>query len=135
MRAKLVPGEVIDEVLDRFTEVQLIDDEAFARAWSESRHRYRHLSRIVIRRELRGKGVSDDDTRAALEQITDDDELEGARQVALKKARSLRSLDPVVARRRLQGALARRGYSSSIVIRVTREVLAGDLDDDEPPLD
>ncbi|MGJ6978984.1 regulatory protein RecX [Aestuariimicrobium soli] len=129
MRAKLVPDEVIDEVLDRFTEVQLIDDQAFALAWSESRHRYRNLSRTVIRRELRGKGVSDEVTRAALEQISDADELEAARQVAEKKARTLRRLDPVVARRRLQGALARRGYSTSVVIQVAREVLAVDSDD------
>ncbi|WP_446698862.1 regulatory protein RecX [Aestuariimicrobium sp. T2.26MG-19.2B] len=128
MRAKLVPGEIIDEVLDRFSEVQLIDDAAFAAAWSESRHRNRNLSRRVIGRELRAKGVSDDDTKQALDQITDEDELRSARQIAEKKARSLARLDPVVARRRLEGVLARRGYGPSVIIRVCREVLDADSD-------
>lgn len=34
-----IPEEIIREVLDRFEEVELIDDAAFAQSWVRSRHR------------------------------------------------------------------------------------------------
>ena len=39
-----VPDEVATELLDRFTDVGLIDDTAYARQWVESRHRSRGLA-------------------------------------------------------------------------------------------
>ncbi|MFC7732812.1 regulatory protein RecX [Actinomadura keratinilytica] len=43
LRRKKVPDEVAERVLGRFTDVGLIDDEAFAQAWVQSRHRGRGL--------------------------------------------------------------------------------------------
>ena len=34
-----IPDDVVSEVLDRFEEVELIDDAAFAESWVRSRHR------------------------------------------------------------------------------------------------
>ena len=45
MAQRAVPEDVAETVLDRFTELGLIDDAAFSRAWVESRHRGRGLSR------------------------------------------------------------------------------------------
>ena len=44
-------------MLDRFTEVGLIDDAAFARAWVSSRQAGRGLARRALSAELRAKGV------------------------------------------------------------------------------
>ena len=60
LAARNVPVEVSDRVLDRFTEVGLVDDAAFASEWVRSRHATRGLSRSALRRELRGKGVDDE---------------------------------------------------------------------------
>ena len=50
------------------------------------------------------------------------------RAVAAKRARSLAGLEPHVARRRLAGVLARRGFPSDVVTRVLGEVLGSDVD-------
>lgn len=119
-----VPADVAAELLDRFTDVGLIDDEAFARQWVESRHRSRGLAPRALAQELRRKGVGDEETKAALEQIDEADERAAARALVEKKARSMRGLDAQVATRRLAGLLARKGYGAAVAFSVVREVLA-----------
>ncbi len=128
-----VPDEVAAELLDRFTEVGLIDDASYARQWVESRHRSRGLAPRALAQELRRKGVGDDEAKAALEQIGDDDQRVAARALVDKKLRSMRGLDPQVATRRLAGLLARKGYSAGLAFSVVREALGEQDDDLEPP--
>lgn len=118
-----VPADVAEEVLERFGEVGLVDDRSFAATLVASRARFRQRGRARIRQELRAKGIDQATAAEALDQLDPDDELAGARAVAAKKARSLQGLDPQVARRRLAGALARRGFGSDIVTRVLAESL------------
>jgi regulatory protein len=125
---KDVPDDLAKSLLDRFTEVGLIDDAAFARQWVESRHRSRGLAPRALAQELRRKGVDDEAASAALEQIDDDDQRVAARALVDKKLRSMRGLDPQVATRRLAGLLARKGYPAGLVFAVVREAL-GALDD------
>ena len=133
-----VPDDLAAGLLDRFTEVGLIDDAAYARQWVESRHRSRGLAPRALAQELRRKGVGDDDAKAALEQIDEDDQRTAARALVDKKLRSMRGLDHQVATRRLAGLLARKGYSAGVAFSVVREALAevDAVDDDlEPPSD
>jgi regulatory protein len=126
-----VPDDLATALLDRFTEVGLVDDAAYARQWVESRHRSRGLAPRALAQELRRKGVGDDDTKAALEQIDEADERTAARALVDRKMRSMRGLDPQVATRRLAGLLARKGYSSGVAFSVVREALAEAGEDDE----
>ncbi len=125
-----VPDEVASDLLDRFTDVGLIDDAAFASAWVESRHRSRGLAPRALAQELRRKGVDDEEARAALEQIDEDDQRTAARALVDRKMRSMRGLDPQVATRRLAGMLARKGYGAGLAFSVVREALAEDDDVD-----
>ena len=125
---KDVPDDLARSLLDRFTEVGLIDDAAFARQWVESRHRSRGLAPRALAQELRRKGVDDEAASAALEQIDDDHQRVAARALVDKKLRSMRGLDPQVATRRLAGLLARKGYPAGLAFAVVREAL-GDLDE------
>lgn len=129
-----VPDELAGELLDRFTEVGLIDDAAFARQWVESRHRSRGLAPMALRQELRRKGVDDEDAKVALEQIDEDDQRVAARALVDKKLRSTSGLDRQVATRRLAGMLARKGYSAGLAFSVVREALA-EVGDDGAGLD
>ncbi|MSW70105.1 MAG: regulatory protein RecX [Actinobacteria bacterium] len=121
-----VPDDVATELLDRFTDVGLIDDAAFASAWVESRHRSRGLAPRALAQELRRKGVDDEEAKAALEQIDEDDQRAAARALVDRKMRSVRGLDPQVATRRLAGMLARKGYGAGLAFSVVREALAED---------
>jgi regulatory protein len=119
-----VPDELAASLLDRFTEVGLIDDAAFARQWVESRHRSRGLAPRALKQELRRKGVGDDDAAEALEQIDEAGQRQAARALVDRKLRSMRGLDPQVATRRLAGLLARKGYAAGLAFSVVREALA-----------
>ena len=120
-----MPTEASEQVLDRLETVGLINDERLARDWVESRQARRHLSRSALRSELQAKGIDRDDIDAALEQVSRDDELRAARALAGKKLDAMAGLGHDVKRRRVAGALARRGFSSDVVSRVLADVLGG----------
>lgn len=127
-----VPEEVAERLLDRFEEVGLIDDAAFARLWVESRQPGKGLGRRALAQELRRKGVDDDTARAALDEIEPEDEEDAARALVRRKLRTLRRVDRATATRRLTGMLARKGHGGDVVWRVVREELdAAGREDDE----
>lgn len=130
---KNVPDEIASRLLDRFEEVGLIDDEAFARAWIASRQPGKGLARRALGQELRRKGIDDLVAREALDEIDPDDEEAAARRLVRKKLRTMAGLDNVKATRRLVGMLARKGYPPGMAFSVVREELAAvDEPDDEP---
>jgi len=124
LQKKAVPDEIVTTVLDRLEEVGLVDDQAFAQSWVESRQQRRHLSRSVLRRELSSKGVDRDHVDAALATVDAEDELTAARALVAKKAAATRGLDPEVRDRRLAGVLGRRGFGSGIIATVLAELRA-----------
>ena len=124
LKAKLVPDDVATRLLDRFEEVGLVDDEAFARAWIASRQPGKGLARRALAQELRRKGIDDGVAKEALGEIDPDDEMTAARALVRKKLRSLNRVDDTTATRRLVGMLARKGYSSGLAFSVVREEIA-----------
>ncbi len=124
-----LPEDVADRVLDRFAEVGLIDDTAYAQLWVDSRQRTRGSARGVLRQELRSKGVSEDDAALALEGIDDEAERVRAVQLVQVKVRSMSRLEPEAQARRLVSMLMRRGYRRGTALSVVTEVL-GELTDE-----
>lgn len=136
LSAKGYPLEVIEQVLDRLAEVELIDDADFARQWVRQRHGFSGKGRRALEQELRRKGVSQEDSAAALDTVTADDEYERATELVRRKLRSLPAgLDREKAIRRLVGMLARRGYGHSVAYAVVKAEYesAGSGDEDVPP--
>ena len=123
LRRRHVPDEAAEAVLDRFTETGLIDDPAFARAWVESRHHGRGLSRRALSSELHRRGVADEDVHEAIELVDDDQEAAMARQVIAGKVRTTRGQPSATRIRKLMGVLARKGYGAALAYRVVREAL------------
>ena len=124
LAAKGVPDEIAERLLDRFEEVGLVDDWAFARSWVESRQSGKGLARRALAQELRRKGIADEVAREALDEVDADDEVEAARVLVRRRLRSVARVDHAAAVRRLSGMLARKGYPSGTAFRVVREELA-----------
>jgi regulatory protein len=118
-----VPDDAATAVLDRFTEVGLIDDAAFARAWVSSRQSGRGLARRALRAELQAKGVDREVAAAALEELDPQDEWDAARRLVERRMPSMGRLDRQTAERRLMGMLARKGYGGGLAAYVVREAL------------
>lgn len=115
-----IPAEIIDSVIERFTEAGLIDDLQFAITVANSRRQTRGLSTSAIRRELIKKGVGAAEIDQALQNFLDEDELATAVRIATKRLRSMTNLEPEVRRRRMLGFLARKGYPGSIAYRALK---------------
>jgi regulatory protein len=118
-----VPDDAAEAVLDRLTEVGLIDDAAFARAWVSSRQAGRGLARRALSQELRAKGVEPEVAAEAVEAVGEDDERAAARRLVDRKVGAMRRLDRATATRRLMGMLARKGYNGGLAAAVIREAL------------
>ncbi|MCO6006396.1 recombination regulator RecX [Actinoallomurus purpureus] len=134
LRRKGVPDDVAERVLGRYSEVGLIDDAAFARAWVESRHAGRGLGRRALAAELRRRGVADEMVSEAVEEVGPEQEEAAARELVARRLPATRGLDPVKRTRRLMGMLARKGYSGGLAYRVVREALEAEGAEEIPDL-
>jgi regulatory protein len=122
--------DLVESAIERLTELGMLDDDAFARAWVESRDRARPRGERALRAELRQKGVDRPIVDAVLEDragISDDPDRSGAdedaaRRLLIKNARALeRIADPRSRRQRAYTLLARNGFDPDTASRIARE--------------
>jgi regulatory protein len=123
LRRRGIPAGAAEAVLGRFADVGLIDDAAFARAWVESRHYSRGLSRRSLSAELRRQGVETEEIREAVDALDPEQEVATARRLVEQKMAATRGQPPEARVRRAAGALARKGYPPGLVFRLIKEVL------------
>jgi regulatory protein len=121
---------VTSELLDRYGEVGMVDDRAFARAWVASRHHGKGLAGRALAGELRRKGVEDEAIGEALDELGDGVEARTARDLVDRKLRHDRGAAPDATMRRLVGMLARKGYAPGLAFRVVKEAMAAAAADD-----
>jgi regulatory protein len=126
LRQRDCPDEVAEAVLDRMTEVGLVDDEKYAEALVRSTQVSRGLSRRGLAHELRTKGVARETADAVLDHVTPAEEESLARSLVEARLARLRGLDKDVVMRRLAGMLARKGYPAGLSLRVVREAVDAD---------
>lgn len=126
---KGIPEEAARTVLDRYTEIQLIDDGAYAAAYVEARQRGH--GRRSLAHGLRQRGVGEELVAAATAVVDETTEREAARVLVRRKLAGLRGQPPEVAVRRLAGMLARKGFPPGITFEVVRAELAADGADAE----
>jgi regulatory protein len=117
---KEFPAPIVDQIIDRFIEVGLIDDLALARSFAEVAVSRKAKAKSVIARELRAKNFPQEAIDAAIAEIDSDSELEAAKGLAESRMRQLQKLEPEVRTRRLASFLMRKGYSSSVVWAAVR---------------
>ncbi len=138
-------SELIESAIVRLGELGMLDDEAFGRAWVESRARARPRGEIALRRELNLKGIDraivNDLLEERREAVGPDGEpadtspdLAGARTLIARHQRALaRVSDPRRRRQRAYALLARHGFDPETCREASAAALAtGDetADDD-----
>ena len=128
LAARDIPAEVAREVLDRFEEVNLVNDREFAAMFVRSRAETRRLSRSALRRELSQRGITGELAEEALKQRTDEDEERDAHELVRKKLPA--RVDPgdraehEKLTRRLVSMLGRKGYPPGVAFGVVKAELA-----------
>lgn len=144
-------ADLVTDAIERLGELGYLDDDAFARAWVQSRDRAKPRGEHALRRELGQKGVDRSLVDAVLGDRREDARLaivdEDAAPVSADEAAAERLLVkklPAIRRepdqrRRLQrayGLLARNGFGPDVCSSVARRVLDADrASDDEAAAD
>jgi len=120
-------ADLVEGAISRLTDLGMLDDEAFARAWIESRDRARPRGERALRRELALKGIDReiaDETLAERATDAPDADADAAQRLLARHARSLeRIVDPRARRQRAYSLLARNGFDSETATSVIAEVL------------
>ncbi|TAM90076.1 MAG: regulatory protein RecX, partial [Jatrophihabitans sp.] len=134
LRRRGVPDDAARTVLDRFTEVGLIDDAALAGMLAGAHHRERGLARRAVTLKLRQRGLDEQLVAEAVGAIDADSERHAARRLVAKRLPALAALAPEVRARRLVALLARRGYPGALAWEVVRDAVTGPagLEDADP---
>jgi len=121
--------ETINEALTKLTSVGYLNDEHFAKMKATSSVRNKQHGRRRAKLELMKAGVDHETADRALSSVYDTaDTLAVARQFAQKQSKRLMKLEPKVARRRLIGALQRRGFDYDDIKPVVEETLGPEID-------
>jgi regulatory protein len=126
-------ADLVDGAVARLSDLGVLDDEAFARAWVESRDRARPRGERALRRELALKGIE----RGVLDEVLTerratagdgpDVDLDAARRLLARNARSLgRVADPRVRRQRAYALLARNGFDPDVCREASADLAAAD---------
>ena len=131
LERKGVTEEVSEAALDRFTELGLVDDAAYAEAFTRSRHEHKGLGSRAIAFELRRRSVPDELVQEAVSVLDSEQEQLTASRLAGERQARMRGLPREVQARRLAGFLARKGYGGEMVGRAVREALANAAAADE----
>jgi regulatory protein len=121
---------VITNTLETLIEQNYVNDEEFAKQWTEHRIVGQRKGRNVVRQELQQKGLSKDHIQEAINEINPEEEYLGALSTAKKKWGQTKGT--LLERKRKTAAfLMRRGYTSSMTGKVLQEVAQGHHDESE----
>lgn len=142
-------ADLVAAAVTRLLELGFLDDEAFARAWVESRDRARPRGEHALRRELGLKGIAAAQINATLAERRDAgskpwpgtadgndaptgvDEAAAERLLGKRLPAILRERDPRRRQQRAYALLARNGFAPDVCSVVARRVLAAEVADDE----
>lgn len=111
--------ETTNTALKRLLDLKFLNDEEFARSWIESRQKYKGKSKIVLRQELRIKGINNETINQLLNEA--DDDLEIAKMAFEKKKKTLSRLAPVEFRKKMAGFLGRKGFSWNVISKLLKD--------------
>ena len=117
LKDKGFPPEIIGQTIAFFIKCEMIDDAVFAKAWIGSRLN-KPMGLRRIKQELKEKGIADEIIADELSKAKSNyDESEAVKEVVKRRSRIYTGLDPLKAKRRMEGYLIRRGFSTETIYK------------------
>jgi regulatory protein len=127
LKIKGYDGEVIDFVVDSLRRIGEIDDARFANLWVENRMHLNPVGDLVLRHELKEKGVAEAIIETVLAKKAGDyDEYEIAFKMADEQFSRLKKLDRRKALKRVYDFLQRRGFKYETVSKIVENIVNAD---------
>jgi len=126
LKLKGYDDSLVSEVIEDLRRLGNVDDEKFARFWVSSRMHLNPVGDVVLRHELKDKGVADSIIETALEEKAKNyNEYEVAFNMATERFERLKKLDRPKAAKRLYDFLLRRGFKYDTVCKIIEELVKG----------
>lgn len=122
LRALGLDGDTAETIMQDLQERRWLSDADLAEQLVHQAVSRRSAGRREVARVLAKRRIPRDVADAAMAGLPDDD-AERAREFAESKVRSLSSLPPETAVRRLVGQLQRRGYPGNVALEAARAAL------------
>ena len=127
LKLKGYDEEIVEYVIENMRRAGEIDDVRFAKLWIDERMRISPVGDIVLRHELKSKGLSDAIIEATLMKKAEDyDEYEVAFSMAGERFEQLKKLDRKKALKRLYDFLLRRGFKYETVRKIVEKIVNAD---------
>ena len=99
-----------------------IRDRKYAENWIVRRQKSNPRGKTLLKRELVDKGIDRETAEQVIATVAPEDEAKVALEIAQKRAKQYQRLPTHVAKRRLHGFLARRGFGADIVRQVLEQI-------------
>ena len=114
--------KAIEMAIEELIDSGHIRDRKYAENWVVRRQKSNPRGKTLLKHELLDKGVDREIADQVVAQVETEDEAMLALQIAQKRVKQYRRLPVHVAKRRLHGFLARRGFESEIVRQVLEQI-------------
>jgi regulatory protein len=118
-RRKEIDNSLHQNILDRLTKLELLDDQKFAKWWVEQRLEFKSKSKKDITFELRQKGI---DTNI-IKNILDDleiDEVQIAKKLIEKKLYKWQKYDEKIQKQKITQYLAGKGFGWDVIEKIIK---------------
>jgi regulatory protein len=123
LKLKGYGDEIVDAVIDSLRRMNEIDDVRFARLWVDSRMHNNPVGDVILRHELKIKGIAGQIIEATLAKKAQDyDESELAISMARDRFERFKKMEPRKALKRVYDFLIRRGFKYDTVRKVVEDL-------------
>lgn len=115
-------GEEADRIIESLESRRFVDNERFAKVFVRDKYRFNRWGRLKIRRELRVKGVSDDTSTRAIDEIDDEIYFSVLQDFINSKYRTIKRGESSEIRLKLFKSAAARGYEPDLIAGILRNM-------------
>ena len=115
-------SDAIETSIEELIRSGHIRDRKYAENWIVRRQKSNPRGKTLLKRELVDKGIDRETAERVIATVETEDETKVALEIAQKRAKQYKRLPTHVAKRRLHGFLARRGFGSDIVRHVLEQI-------------
>jgi len=111
----------IDQLIQDFLNVGLLNDTQFAQAYVQTRLIQKPISRRLMSTELKQKGISEKDAQAAIDEQYFESDFEIALALANKRVVRYKGEEPLKVKKKVSDFLTRRGFEWGVISEVLGE--------------
>lgn len=115
LKKKEIDERIIAQVVKQLRKQNYVNDLEFAKSYIRDKKRLATKGPLLIVKELKEKGVREDDSRQALVEYSDEEQLEAAVQFITKKAKHATKESQKALRQKLGLQLQQKGFTYDII--------------------